>query len=290
MWPARRKTSRASCVEAVSLVSTLGVEVTGTSETSCVEAPGLVSTLGIEVKSGYNIQEEFEIIEDEQDEIIECEIIDPDIGDNGFEFIDSDGEDEDVELTAGEIRMRAIQQDIPDEDGFYDCREGEIHLSVAERKERRFKIKRGITADSGAGDPVIPRRMMNPKKIVPSAGSRRGLHYISATDHRIPNVGEVDLEFETCEGYSEKIKFQVADVNKALMSISDRVDHRCRVVFDQDEETGEDISHIFDKQSRRKLKLTRVGKVWVLECSVTEDFLPMELVPTNNSGFTGPGR
>ena len=216
--------------------------------------------------------------------------IDPDIGGNGFEFIDSDGGEEDVELTAGEIRMRAIQQNIPDEDGFYDCIEDEIHLSVAEKKERRFKIKRGITADSGAGDPVIPRRMMNPKKIVPSAGSRRGLHYVSATDHRIPNVGEVDLEFETCEGYSEKIKFQVADVNKALMSISDRVDHRCRVVFDQDEETGEDISHIFDKQSRRKLKLTRVGKVWVLECSVTEDFLPTDLVPKNNSGFTGPGR
>ena len=91
-------------------------------------------------------------------------------------------------------------------------------------------------------------------------------------------------------GFSEKIKFQVADVNKALMSISDRVDHRCRVVFDQDEETGEDISHIYDKQSRRKLKLARVGKVWVLECSVTEDFLPMNLVPTNNQGFTGPGR
>ena len=228
------------------------------------------------------------------DEDICYEIIEPDGSDGiNFEYIESDVEDESVkldegvELTEGEIRMRIIQKNIPDEDGFFDCNSDDVDLSVAEVKERRFKIKRGITADSGAGDPVIPRRMVNVKKIVPSAGSKRGLHYVSATNHRIPNVGEVDLEFETCEGFSEKIKFQVADVNKAL-SISDRVDHRCRVVFDQDEETGEDISHIFDKGSRRKLKFDRVGKVWVLDCSVTEDFLPDDLVP--KSSQVSPGR
>ena len=268
-WPRSRRTTRASKEEECGVHKRMWPARRRTPRTSGVETPCLVSPLGIEVTNIGNIQE--------KNEVIEYEVIDPDIGDGSFEFIESDVEDENVELTEGEIRMRIIQKK-------------DIDLSVAERKERRFKIKRGITADSGAGDPVIPRRMLNPKKIVPSAGSRRGLHYVSATNHRIPNVGEVDLEFETSEGFSEKIKFQVADVNKALMSISDRVDHRCRVVFDQDEETGEDISHIYDKQSRRKLKLARVGKVWVLECSVTEDFLPMNLVPTNNQGFTGPGR
>ena len=244
--------------------------------TSRVETPCLVSALGNE-----------DIIY----EVINC---DEDTNDVTFELIDSDTdldiENEEVKLTEGEVRMRKIQKSLPDSDGFYECNPDEIEISPAEIKERRYRLKRGITADSGAGDPVIPRRMVNIDKIVPSAGSRRGLHYVSATDHRIPNVGEVDLEFETREGFSEKITFQVADVNKALMSISDRVDHRCRVVFDVDDETGEDISHIFDKSSRRKLKLTRVGKVWVLDCSITEDFLPANLVPKNNQGFTGLGK
>ena len=274
-WPMGRRTSRASKKEELIVKKEeCGVYKPRwpagrrTSRASRIETTGLVSASDI------------------------FEIMDPDLDDENinFEIIESDIESENVELTEGEIRMRIIQKNIPDEDGFFDCNSDDIDLSVAETKERRFKLKRGITADSGAGDPVIPRRMVNLRKIVPSAGSKRGLHYVSATNHRIPNIGEVDLEFETCEGFSERIKFQVADVNKALMSISDRVDHRCRVVFDQDEETGEDISHVFDKKSRRRLKLDRVGKVWVLDCSVTEDFLPEGLVPVSSQGFTGPGK
>ena len=67
--------------------------------------------------------------------------------------------------------------------------------------------------------------------------------------------------------------FQVADVNKPLMSISDRADNRCRVVFDQDDQTGEDLTHIFNKRTKKKMKLRRVGKVWVLDCTVTGDFI-----------------
>lgn len=182
-------------------------------------------------------------------------------------------DDADIHLTAGEIRARKLQNATPDEEGFFECNPDEVDISSAEARERRFRIRKGITADSGAGDPVFPRRMINAKKIRSSPGSRRGLHYVSATDHKIPNVGEVDLEFMTEEGHEDKIVFQIADVNKPLMSISDRVDNRCRVVFDQDEQTGEDLTHIFNKRTRQKTKLKRVGKVWVLDCSVTEDFL-----------------
>ena len=81
--------------------------------------------------------------------------------------------------------------------GFMQCNPDEVELSVMDIKERRYRLKWGLTADSGAGDPVIPRRMVNSKKIRPSAGSRRGLHVVSATDHRTPNVGEINLEFQT---------------------------------------------------------------------------------------------
>ena len=108
-----------------------------------------------------------------------------------------------------------------------ECNPDEVELCAMDIKERRYRLKRGFTADSGAGDSVIPKRMVNAKKIRPSPGSRRGLHYASATDHRTPNIGEISLEFQTDVGHAQCIVIQVADVNKPLMSISDRVDHRC---------------------------------------------------------------
>ena len=126
--------------------------------------------------------------------------------------------------------------------------------------------------------------MINKKKVRPSAGSKRGLHYVSCTNHRIPNVGEVKLEFETSEGHQESILFQVADVNKPLMSISDRVDNRCRVIYDQDDDTGEDLTHIYNKVTTKKMKLRRVGKVWVLDATVTKDF-----IADSSASFSRPG-
>ena len=131
----------------------------------------------------------------------------------------------------------------------------------------------------------MPARMVNPSLIRPSAGSKRGLHYVSATDHRIPNMGEVDMNFMTVEeGIESTIVFQVADVNKPLMSLSDRVDNSCRLVFDQDDETGEDLTHMYDKKSKKKMKLKRVGKVWVLDCTVPATFLAK-----SSSVFSRPG-
>ena len=81
----------------------------------------------------------------------------------------------------------------------------------------RFQMCRGLTADSVAGDNVMPQRMVNSRKVCPSPGSKRGLHNVSATDHRIPNVGEVDSDIETTEGYHDAIIFQIAEVNQALL-------------------------------------------------------------------------
>ena len=108
---------------------------------------------------------------------------------------------------------------------------------------------------------------------------------MSATNHRIPNEGEIEVELETNEGHHLTIPFQVADVNKPLMSISDRVDSRCRVTFDQDDNTGEDLTNIYDKATKKMIKLRRVGKVWVLDCTVNKEF-----VSEDNSVFNRPGR
>ena len=235
-------------------------------------------------------------IDQEKEEIDPFVFSDDDISDDdGFDdAIESDSDDDgfddaimedDIKYTDGEIRAIAKQKAIPDDEGFMECNPHLVEICAMDIKERRYRLKRGLTADSGAGDSVIPKRMVNSKKIRSSPGSRRGLHYVSATDHRIPNVGEISLEFQTDEGQTETIVFQVADVNKPLMSISDRVDHRCRVVFDQDDETGEDLSHIYNKKTKKKkMKLNRVGKVWVLDCTVTSEFIS-EL----SSAFSRPG-
>ena len=137
-----------------------------------------------------------------------------------------------------------MQKNVMDEEGHCESSPLGVDLCPIENKERRHKIRRGITADSLSGGSAIPRRMINSSKVKPSAGSRMGLHYLSATDHRIRNVGKISSDIETTEGHQDCTMFQAADVNKPLMSISDWFDNRCRVTFDQYDVTGEDLTHI----------------------------------------------
>ena len=142
-------------------------------------------------------------------------------------------------------------------------------------------MAKGITVDSGAADPVMPRRMVRGRgnKIRPSAASRAGVHYVSASANRIRNEGETDLHFDTEEGHSLNWTFQVAEVNKVLASVSYLVDHNHRVTFDKDLETGRDISFILNKKTGDSIKMRRDRNVWVIDAYVTDDTEP---------GFTRP--
>ena len=50
--------------------------------------------------------------------------------------------------------------------------------------------------------------------------------------------------------------------------MADRVDDRCRVVFDKDDKTGEDVSHIYDKSSGTMTRMRRTGNTWKLDAIV----------------------
>ena len=78
-----------------------------------------------------------------------------------------------------------------------------------------MKMARGITVDSGAADPVMPRRMVRGRNntIRPSAGSKAGVHYIAADNARIKNEGEAAFNFTTAEGIEESWTFQIEAVN-----------------------------------------------------------------------------
>ena len=102
------------------------------------------------------------------------------------------------------------------------------------------------------------------------------------SSHRIPNLGEVDLDFMTLEGHNESWVCQIADVNKPLGSISDRIDKNCRVVYDKDMATGDDLSYILNKGSGKVMKMHRDGNVWILDAVVARDMVMPE------EGFSRP--
>ena len=52
----------------------------------------------------------------------------------------------------------------------------------------------------------------------------------------------------------------------------------------EDDDTGEDLTHIYNKVTKKHMKLKRVGKVWILDVTVAADYLA-----TNSSVFSRPG-
>ena len=94
------------------------------------------------------------------------------------------------------------------------------------------------------------------------------MHYVAANDGRIPNEGEFDFEFKTKEGVDEEMVFQVAEVNKALGSISYQVDRNYRVTFDKDMKSGRDMSCMLNKRTNQVMRFRRERHIWVLDAIV----------------------
>ena len=152
-------------------------------------------------------------------------------------------------------------------------------------RKNKLKLKQGITMDSGSYHNVMPKRMVRRNRIRESEFSKKGIHYVAANKGKIPNEGETTFQFETLEGFDEEWDFQIAEVNKALASIADRVDKNCRVVFDKDEKTGIDASYIYNKTTKRVIKMTRVGNVWKVEAIVEARNVQMD----SEAGFVRRG-
>ena len=143
--------------------------------------------------------------------------------------------------------------------------------AAAKVGSRRMKLRRGITVDSGASANVMPKRMLRKQKMRPSPGSRRGAHYLAANNGRIANEGECDFKFRTIEGNEQNITFQIAEVNKALGSVSYLVDNGYRVVFDQDEATGHDVSMMIHKATGVISRFRRERNIWILDAIVDDE-------------------
>ena len=85
--------------------------------------------------------------------------------------------------------------------------------------------------DSGAAESVAPPSMLPWVAVKESEGSKRGQTYMSASGDRLPNLGEKAFKFVTETGRVAAATYQVADVTRALCSVSRICDKGSSVTF-----------------------------------------------------------
>ena len=88
---------------------------------------------------------------------------------------------------------------------------------------------------------------------------------MSATKHRVPNLGERIVSVQTSEGRDKKIKFQVADVGKILLSVDKLIEAGNEVRLSKENPC------IQNKKSGEITKLTRKRGQFILELWVKTD-------------------
>jgi len=131
-----------------------------------------------------------------------------------------------------------------------------------------------FTVDSGAADTVGNKEVAPNCKVVPSYGSRNGIKYVAAAGKVISNEGEKNVKTKTAEGHMCGIKIQVAQVNKALLSVSKICDAGHEVLFTKD---GGKIVH---QETGQVVQFRRVDGVYRLRVKVIRE---------TGSGFPRPG-
>ena len=137
-----------------------------------------------------------------------------------------------------------------------------------------------VAVDSGAAASVLPDRCLPNHPVKPSEGSRNGVHYLAANGGRIPNQGEMVLDFITKERHRGHIAFQVADVKRPLLAVSTLARSGNDVVFT---EGGGTIVH---RKTGRKTTFAKKDGIYVLEILVA----PADPAPSDGPGGTGFAR
>ena len=116
--------------------------------------------------------------------------------------------------------------------------------------------------------------MLFPGKLEPSAMSTAGGRYRAANGTRIPNLGQQRVRFTTDEGHSCGMGFQIADVERPLVAVSQLASAGNRVLL------GAQRGEVVNVKTGRKMQLQRRGGVYILRM-----WVPASAAP----GFTGQG-
>ena len=122
-----------------------------------------------------------------------------------------------------------------------------------------------MVVDSGAAETMCPSSMATNISTVPGAKMKAGVRYTCAGGKKLPNLGEKRCMLTTEEtGTVRGLTMQVANVHKALMSVSKAVDAGIRVVF------YTDWSYIQDKRTGERTTIQRQGNLYTLEAWVKQ--------------------
>ena len=127
---------------------------------------------------------------------------------------------------------------------------------------------------------------------------RAGGRYRAANGSRLPNLGQQVASFRTPEGLSRSLRFQIAGVERPLISVAQLAKTGHRVEF------GADEGHIVHVPSGQRLRLQRTGGVYLLRMLVRDakgpgagpapsggdDLARLEGPPRSASGFSRPSR
>ena len=103
-----------------------------------------------------------------------------------------------------------------------------------------------LTVDSGASDTVVPPTVCRGAQLLTN-GEKFGIEYEIADGSSIENLGERHCLMKTTEADSStnmEMRFQVVDVNKALLSVHRICQQGRKVLFAEDKIGGEGGSAI----------------------------------------------
>ena len=126
-----------------------------------------------------------------------------------------------------------------------------------------YKLKNGMTSDSGAGDTVGPEEEFPDYPTVPSPGSKKGLHYVAAGGTKIKNTGQKRVLIFTKERQLRWCTVQIAQVKKTLASVSKNNDYGFEVRYSNSK--GSYMEH---EKTGEKTMLRRERGVFVLDAWV----------------------
>jgi hypothetical protein len=139
--------------------------------------------------------------------------------------------------------------------------ESKAMLLAAGKVEEGEWIEVELCADTGACDTVIPRKTCESIPIQPSLQSMQCMEYEVADGHTIPNLGERRcIMWTDGAAAGRKINLQVADVHKALLSLSRCADMGFESRF------GRLAGALIDEETHEVIPLQRKGNLYVLKC------------------------
>jgi len=132
------------------------------------------------------------------------------------------------------------------------------------RREDQGWVRVRSVMDSGCGVSVAPPGMCPAYPIAESEGSRRGQEFMSASEDTMPNLGEQKLEVVLDSGKSTSIKYQIADVSRALNAVTEicdagHPDHGNHVIF------GRRGGMIVNLETGKRTLFQREGNIYCLD-------------------------